>query len=395
MKSGSRIRVIAQLISADEDAHIWSGKYDRELTDVFEIQDEISAEILQALNVHLSVPDEKRTRTANLDAYDAYLMGLSQYFRHQLDAAVESFRIAISLDPDYADAYGKLALTYDLYIWWQRRPSMEMLPLIRQNVDKALSLNPNQPDALILGSVSRFFVDRAYQYAIDEMSGLSQKRPNMPLYYYTYYGCIYRTIGHWDLSLKIHDRITELDPLNPHAHLSSGLSFTEAGRLQEARLSYGRAEALGLDLPVHLAYVAFLEGNTRSLRDQLDRSRSDWPPPSDQWYALLEAAASFLNGDQSAVKQMLAPLWQSKGYTSFWLKSQMAALEGDLDLALDYYARALSEAESDAFQCIQALWLVHRIFPDYRSHPKYQKMLKDVGLDEESIAKLKIPPLPF
>jgi len=92
---------------------------------------------------------------------------------------------------------------------------------------------------------------------------------------------------------------------------------------------------------------------------------------------------------------MLAPLWQSKGYTSFWLKSQMAALEGDLDLALDYYARALSEAESDAFQCIQALWLVHRIFPDYRSHPKYQKMLKDVGLDEESIAKLKIPPLPF
>jgi len=73
----------------------------------------------------------------------------------------------------------------------------------------------------------------------------------------------------------------------------------------------------------------------------------------------------------------------------------MALLEGDLDLALDYHEQSLLEKEYLAIYHIQAPFWGYKMFPDYRSHPKYQKMLKDVGLDDESIAKLKIPPLSF
>ena len=72
----------------------------------------------------------------------------------------------------------------------------------------------------------------------------------------------------------------------------------------------------------------------------------------------------------------------------------MAALEGKIDLAVDYYQQAVSEPEPLAFYSIDTPTF-GLVFPEYRSHPKYQKMLRDVELDEESIAKLKIPPLPF
>jgi len=110
---------------------------------------------------------------------------------------------------------------------------------------------------------------------------------------------------------------------------------------------------------------------------------------------LQEASASYLKGDHNKVKEILAPLWQTTDYLPSFIKSYMAALEGDLDLALDYYQQALSDSEYLAIYFIQAPPEIRTIFPDYRSHPNYQKMLRDMGLDDESISKLKIPPLPF
>ncbi len=112
---------------------------------------------------------------------------------------------------------------------------------------------------------------------------------------------------------------------------------------------------------------------------------------------MIPAAASFyLQGNHERVSELLAPLWKetTDHVPSLW-RSQMAALEGDLDSALGYYSRALSESDVFAFVSIHSQSFVGRLFPEYRSSPKYQKMLRDVGLDEESVAKLEIPPLPF
>ena len=77
------------------------------------------------------------------------------------------------------------------------------------------------------------------------------------------------------------------------------------------------------------------------------------------------------------------------------MKSWIAAIEMDMELALALYATALAESEWQAYIQIQSPTFIRKLMPDYHSHPKYQKMLRDVGLDGESIAKLKIPPLPF
>jgi hypothetical protein len=82
-------------------------------------------------------------------------------------------------------------------------------------------------------------------------------------------------------------------------------------------------------------------------------------------------------------------------YSVSILKSFIAAVEGDIESSLDYIAQDLSESVYVKFLDIQTPCFYLQLFPDYRAHPKYQKMLRDFGLDGESIARLNIPPLPF
>ena len=335
--------------------------------------------------------DEKQVRTANIEAYNAYLLGRYQYNRAQLDEAVSSFEKAISLDPNYADAYGALALTHHLYLWWSHNPAREKFPIIRNYIDKAFSLNPNQSDALTARIWIRFLGDRDYQNAINEMTDLARKHPN-DINILLYYGCIFQAIGRFDLAFMIFDRM-ELDPLTPITHFARGANFLLAERFQEARKSFKKMELLGLNDPLNFAWLAFHEGDAQTIKKQLDLGKSNWEY-SSHWYPFYEATVSYLKGDSGRIKEIFAPLWKSTSYLSYYTKSYMALLEGDLDLALDYYSQALFEPEYIAFRDIQAP-LFRVLFPEYRSHPKYQKMLRDIGLDDESIAKLKIPPLPF
>ena len=390
-KSGNRIRVTAQLIATSEDTHIWSDRYDRELTEVFAVQDAIAGSVLNALNIHLLGSEEGRAPTASVEAYNAYLLGRYQYNRAQLDEAVRSFEQAVSLDPDYADAYGALALAHNLYVWWSRNPARDKLPVIRGYIDRALALNGSQPDALNAKIWVRFLADRAYQDAITEMTELVRKHPN-DIDILLYYGCIFQTIGRFDLAFMVFERM-ELDPLSPIAHFARGANFLLAERFQEARESFRKMALLGLNDPVNFAWLAFHEGNVEAIKEQLDLGKSHWEY-SSHWYPFYEATVSYLNGDAGRIEEIFGPLWQSTSYLSHYAKSYMALLEGDLDLALNYYSQALSDSEYVAFRDIQAP-LFRVLYPEYRSHPRYLRMLHDVGLDEESIAKLEIPPLPF
>jgi len=142
------------------------------------------------------------------------------------------------------------------------------------------------------------------------------------------------------------------------------------------------------------AFSAFIEGNIEGIQKQLDYGRSAWDNVGHD-YTIFEAAVSLLKGDLKGVKEVLAPLWKTTNHFSYTIKSWMAAIEGDLDLSLDCYEKALSESEFSALLGIRAPNFISQLFPEYRSHLKHQKMLKDVGLDDESVAKLKIPPLPF
>ena len=160
-KSGTRLRITAQLIDADEGFHIWSDTYDREITDIFVIQDEISAAIVSALKVHLGITDENMAaapaveKATNVEAYQEYLLGKHEIAKRTVDAmekGLAHFQKAIDIDPSYAPAYAGVAVATQLLS--DSPTSYGDIPLAEANVigramtDKALELSPELPEVI-------------------------------------------------------------------------------------------------------------------------------------------------------------------------------------------------------------------------------------------------------
>ena len=156
-RAANRIRVTAQLIDAENGSHLWGERYDREMTDVFAVQDEIGAAISEALTVRLA----PRTHVVNLEAWENCLKG--EYHR-QLNtpvsalSAVGYFERAVSIDPHYAQAYSGLALCYFVAGGLGTRPVSEMRPLAKLAAQKALAVAPAQSEAqIVLALVAGIF----------------------------------------------------------------------------------------------------------------------------------------------------------------------------------------------------------------------------------------------
>ncbi|MGH7570638.1 MAG: TPR end-of-group domain-containing protein [Gemmatimonadota bacterium] len=145
-RAGKRIRITAQLIDADSDFHLWSETFDRELEDIFAVQDEIARSIVDALEVTLSPREERiieKTPTADIKAYDCYLRGRLYFhdMRGNLKPALEMFSQAIKIDPEYALAHAGLAdVSIFLYMWYEK--DEEHLARADSASRRALELDP-------------------------------------------------------------------------------------------------------------------------------------------------------------------------------------------------------------------------------------------------------------
>jgi adenylate cyclase len=151
-KSGSRLRISAQLIAGDTGRHLWAERYDRDLTDIFEIQDEISHAIVEALQLKL-LPEEKKAieqrGTSNADAYRFYLMARQQWIGGTFgdvkrDEAIGRIcQQAVQLDPNYAEAWALMAIAQAELRFWHGK-EINALPA----AERALSIKPDLPEAL-------------------------------------------------------------------------------------------------------------------------------------------------------------------------------------------------------------------------------------------------------
>jgi TolB-like protein/Flp pilus assembly protein TadD len=158
-RAGDRIRVTAQLIQAQDGSHLWSQRYDRNLTDVFAVQDEIATAIAGALQVKLAGGSAVGVRHApSLPAYEAYLKGRHYFQRFGPEAwarARACFAEAITLDPDYPEPRYWLGTVNFFEAHLGLRPAHEMVPLVRSEARKMLELWPSEPRAhALLGAVA-------------------------------------------------------------------------------------------------------------------------------------------------------------------------------------------------------------------------------------------------
>ena len=149
-KQGQRVRITAQLIDASNGYHVWSQTYDRELKDIFAIQDEIAKAIADELNVKLNAAvGAKLPDTKNLKAYDHYLKGIGLWQARgdkNLHDAVTNFRAALALDPNYAKAWAGLAITYAVLPEWSAEPIEQTNPAARDAAEHALALDRDLPE---------------------------------------------------------------------------------------------------------------------------------------------------------------------------------------------------------------------------------------------------------
>ena len=148
-RAGNRVRIIAQLIDAATDAHLWSDSFDREIEDIFAVQSEIARSIVDAMDLDIDCCKPSEATTGNIEAYDYYLRG-RQYFHtvtgEGLNIARQLFGKAIEIDPEFARAYAGLADTESLIAQWFNR-SPEVLAAADRASRKALQLAPELAEA--------------------------------------------------------------------------------------------------------------------------------------------------------------------------------------------------------------------------------------------------------
>jgi TolB-like protein/Flp pilus assembly protein TadD len=174
-KAGNRVRITAQLIDVSTDSHLWSETYDRELEDIFAIQDEIASEIVGALQGVLGTAVAHERPTDSLEAYNLYLQGLFLFQQRgrSLTEAERLLRRAVALDPEFVEAWATLGLTLIMQPNYEDRPVEEAVPLALEAADRVDALRPDMAEALMVrgnaeGKSGRYAsAMREYQHAVD------------------------------------------------------------------------------------------------------------------------------------------------------------------------------------------------------------------------------------
>ncbi len=282
-KANGRVRITAQLVDATTEGHLWAERYDRDLKDIFALQDEVTQKIVAALAVKLTEDEQERLvrkYTDNIEAYDLYLQGAEYQNRFTKKANVKArqmFERAIDLDPEFAAAYAALGFTHfhERTFGWSRDPqSLEhAFELAQRTLDlddslpwghhllgkvylwkrqhekaiaelkKAIALSPNYADQLVgLGYILNF-AGRP-EDAIGLVKKAMRLNPRYPVSYLWELGHGYFIRGRYEEAIETLKRVLDRksDFMPAHAYLAA--SYSEIGREQEARAEVAEIERL-------------------------------------------------------------------------------------------------------------------------------------------------------
>lgn len=250
-RSGAKLRVTAQLVKAASGYQVWSDRYDRDMTDVFEIQDEIVASIVKALMPALLGDAEHAVRrpTANLDAYELYLKG--RHYWHQrspatVRVAIQCFEQAIAIDTQYALAYCGLADCYGILRVYGWTPAAENREQAKAAVAEALKLDPSLAEAHFSKAFHVFYFERAWREAGPHFDKAVSINPQSSLIQ-TYAGMFAALERRLDDVRALVDRGIALDPLSPFIHGLAAAAYYATDQHVEAEAAAERALELQTD----------------------------------------------------------------------------------------------------------------------------------------------------
>jgi TolB-like protein len=377
-RSDDHLRVTAQLVRADNGYHLWSESYDRELRDVFKVQDVIASAVVQALQIKLAGGELTRQKggTENLEAYQLYLRAMSalnQNTKGSLDVADAYLEQAIKLDAGYGMAWYALATVVSMQTdnaWLDPTAGWER---VRQLAQHALQLSPDLAEA----HARLQWVHQSWDWDWPAAEAEGRRALTIDPTNATALmagGRLAATLGHWDDSERQLRAALVRDPLNPYLIWNLAFTYYRAGRLQESEALYRKlleVEPGFLWTRSYLGKVLLAQGKPDAalamVQQEADEATRLWFLP-----ILLQAAGRQAEADEALQAQIAQ--WANTG--AFFV-AVTYAYRGEHDHALEWLDRAYRQKDASLDEIIGEP-LVKNLADD----PRYKAFLRKMRLPE-------------
>jgi len=378
-RAGDRLRITTQLINAADGYHVWSETYDRKLTDVFAVQDEISRSVVAALKVQL-LPERaaglERPAT-NPDAYAQVLLGRHLIVRGSLQGyqlALAAFRKAVELDPKYAPAWAGVAIAsfhVGEGVGWHLDSRENDFARTLAAADKAIELGPDLADGYAARGYVRVLKTTDWAGARADLARAIALSPGNAEAICSQ-GDLFATLGRLPEAIATLSRATELDPLSVQAWWRLAWYHLGAGHVEEAREIARRTLEL---FPEHshaartLGFALLLETRLDEAQAAFQRSSSE--PFREMGTALVEHARGHARESQQALEHIIA----TSGKESTYQIAEVYAFRGQRERAFEWLERSL------ALQDAGMRYLKHDpLLRPLRADPRYVTLLKKMNL---------------
>jgi eukaryotic-like serine/threonine-protein kinase len=383
-KSGQRLRITAQLINIEDGYHIWSGQFDREMKDIFDIQEEIALTIVDQLKLKL-VKGEKekilKRSTENHEAYELYLKGRYFWYRRYekgMQRGLQYFQQAIEKDPGYALPHVGIADTFAILGLFGFMPPHQAFARAKASAKKALEIDPDVAEAYAtLGWIATFY-DWDWPAAESHFLKAIQMKPEYALAHH-WRGVYLSLMGRFDDAIREMRKACELEPLEPAnpSHLGSVLYM--ARHFDESKVELRKVIESDPDF-----WVAYWHYSLNLLAEK------KWEEAIATLHKLVELTAgsalalSFLGfaygsaGMKDEANKILERLdgLAKERYVGFLLRATVWQGLGEKNNAIENTEKAYLEREP-----LLATIKASPLFDSYRLEPRYQELLKKMNLD--------------
>jgi TolB-like protein len=381
-KSGDQVRITAQLIQVNNGYHLWSETYDRTLDNIFAVQDEIAAAVVEQLKVTLlgAAPTVQTTDPA---AYALYLQA-RQLARHATadawEQAIGMYQQALAIAPGYAAAWADLADVYNRQTNKALHPFEEGFALAREAAEKALEIDPENAKAhACLGHILLSFDDDLKTAAqhFEQALSLEPNNPDILLEA----ARMARSLGHLDESISLQEFVVARDPVNPDGHYRLGATYLWAGRLDEAIASLNIALSLSpgrIAAQWAIGVALLLKGEPGAALVAIQQETDvGWRTAGlvKAHHSLGQAAES-----DAALTEMIKTLEFGAAYNIAY----MFAYRGEIDCAFEWLDKAVQYKDPGLVDIP-----VQPLFANLHSDPRWLPFLESIGKSPQQLAAIE------
>jgi adenylate cyclase len=384
-KSGNRLRVTAQLIDAIKGNHLWSEKYDRELKDIFAVQDEVTKEIISALNVKLTIGEQARTAakgTDNLEAYLKFMQAKEYLNRHTIESNASAQQLAqeaFDLDPNYSSACRLLGVSHmhDILLGRSKSPKESLSKAIAL-VKKAIELDDlNGYNHATLGFL--LVMIRQYDKAVAEVERGVALDPNVADIY-GWSGIIYRYVGRWEDAITAYEKAIRLNPIPPDFYLQGlGLAYAWTGRYEEGIRALKRSVQNAPDSPYGHLFAA--AAYSMAGRDEEARTEADEVLRLNPTFSLEKWGKSLKYKNQADQDRLMSAL-RKAGLPDKPSIAVLPFVNMSGDPEQEYFSDGITESIIKALSKVEKLFVIARNSTfTYKGKPvKVQQVAQNLGV---------------